>query len=71
MSNPAIRDEFQAHNGDSNSSLTWKRTSPDVPRAEISGQIIIEGLSDEQRARYVIQIRQALAGLPGWGGGDY
>jgi hypothetical protein len=71
MSNPTIRDEFQAHNGANKSTLDWVRTSPDVGGAEISAKVDVEGLPDEIRARYLIQIRQALAGLPGWGGGDY
>ena len=71
MSNPAIHDEFLANNGANKSTLDWERTSPDVPGAKITAKVEVEGLSDAQRATYVIQIRQALAGLPGWGGGDY
>lgn len=71
MSNPTIIDKFTADEGATTATLKWKRTSDDVPGAEIIGEFTVVGLSEEQRAKYLIDIRQALAGLRGWGGGAY
>jgi hypothetical protein len=71
MSNPTIIDKFTADEGADTATLRWKRASDDVPGAEIVGEFTVTGLSEEQRAKYLIDIRQALAGLRGWGGGDY
>ncbi len=68
---PRIRDDFLANNKEQDSSLKWERTSPDVPEAKIKATFDLAGLSYAQRARYLVEIRQALSGLPGWGGGDY
>jgi hypothetical protein len=71
MSNPTIIDRFVADEGAITATLKWKRTSDDVPGAEIAGEFTVTGLTEERRAEYLIDIRQALAGLRGWGGGDY
>ncbi len=66
-----IRDNFLAANREEASTLKWDRTSPDVESAKIECSIQITGLPYARRAQYLLDIREKLASLPGWGGGDY
>lgn len=68
---PRIRDNFVAANREEASTLKWDRSSPDVPDAQIEATFEVTGLPYARRAQYIIEIRRAIASLPGWGGGDY
>lgn len=71
MPNPTIIDKFTADEGELTATLKWKRWSDDVPGAEITADIMVTGLDEERRAKYLIDLRMALASLRGWGGGAY